>query len=221
MIINSLYIFFLILLPYVCFASCLFGFYYRFCGLCKTYKQNGYCFAEVKSGSNIVIAGVITLIAIHVLGYFAVKFIFSFLNLSLDSIKSTSKIIQAIVTIFALTFVTVYIFYKHRKKVNVFSNIFNNLTAMVVILHTALGYLGIMLINNTQNSVEKKLMLSSYFKGLISFDITTYNYLLNVHYTTSLHLVLGYMLIGFLSYSTLFDKLHMFILSKVFKKSSA
>ncbi len=220
MIINSLYIFFLIFLPYFCLASCLFGFYYRFCAVCKSYKQNNGCFLQAKKGSNIIIASTITLIAVHVLGYFVVKFIFSFLNLSLDSIKSTAKVVQAFVTIFVLSFATVYVFYKRKKQINVFSNLFNNLTAIVVTLHTALGYLGIMLINNTQNSAEKKLMLSNYFKGLASFDITTYKYLLNIHYTTSLHLVLGYMLIAFLSYSTIFDKVHMFILSKVFKKTS-
>ncbi len=188
-------------LPYICSASFIFGSFYKISALFNK--------KAVNNKPDILMSGVLTLILFHVGVYFAVKLLFVLTNLSYESLNSTFKVIQAIATIFILTAVTVIVFYKKIRYSNkVFSNFYNNAITAIIILHIAFGYFSIMLVGGSSSAVEKKLAFAGYFKGLAAFNLQSASYLTSLHYTSYVHLILGFLFLAFLPYSTIFDGIY-------------
>ena len=202
-----------ILLPYMCIALCLFGLLQKLIMIYKKYihknnSQNSKLYTYNHKSNSIKY--IVYLILLHFLGYVLIKCTFILFGISGNNLNNITTLIQGIVIAIFLTILTYKVVYNRIKNsIKITGNIYNNLLLILVVIHIFVGYIGIMFINDELDKKATSTMLSHYYDSLLSLDMNSYTYLLNLNFITLIHLVLGFLFLALVPYTKLMEDIFM------------
>lgn len=202
-----------IVLPYICIALCLLGFLQKIIFICKKYisknsnYDNNLYNQNHKSNS---IKYILYLVLLHFAGYIVIKLAFILFGISGNKLNNITTLVQGIIIAILLTILTYKAVYKRIKQnINIVNNIYNNLLLILVIIHIFAGYIGIMFINDELDKQTTSNMLANYYNSLLSLDMNSYTYLLNLNFITLTHLVLGFLFLALIPYTEIIEDILM------------
>jgi len=139
-----------------------------------------------------------------------IKCTFILFGISGNNLNNITTLIQGIVIAIFLTILTYKVVYNRIKNsIKITGNIYNNLLLILVVIHIFVGYIGIMFINDELDKKATSTMLSHYYDSLLSLDMNSYTYLLNLNFITLIHLVLGFLFLALVPYTKLMEDIFM------------